>query len=245
MDERKSYELTQEEYQELQALRQERALQEQKQRKEQDLRAYRELVDDTITEVVPQLVKTSKSLLEVKEYVFALFDQVIEMKESVLGVIPERQRTHTFTTSDSTKRIIIGYNTVDGYLDTVEEGIEMVKQYLESLAGDEKSQTLVGMVLQLLSTDRRGNLKASRIVQLRKYAEDSGSEMFLEGVRVIEEAYNPSKTRRFVSCQIKDRDNAWRSIPLGMTDVDSLEEVMDNLITQTKEEESNDYSSRL
>lgn len=243
METKKSYELTKEEYEELQALRAERALQEERRQREQDLNAYRELVDETIHEVVPQLITTAQSLLEVKEATFDLFDQVIEMKEAVLGVTPEKQRTHTFTNSESTKRIIIGYNTVDGYLDTVTEGIEMVKEYLESLAGDEKSQALVGMVLQLLSTDKRGNLKASRIVQLRKYAEESGSEQFLDGVKVIEEAYNPSKTRRFISCQVKDKDNGWRSIPLGMTDVDSLEDVMSRILNDDEDNEESDGNS--
>lgn len=223
----KSYELTAEEYEELQALRAERERKEQAERRERDLLAYRELVDETIDEVIPQLLKTANDLKETKEAVFDLFDEVITTKEEVLGVTPEKQRTHTFTNSLSTKRITIGYNSVDGYLDTVTEGIEMVKSYLESLAGDEKSEALVGMVLQLLSTDRKGNLKASRIVQLRQYAEESGSEQFLAGVRVIEEAYNPTKTRRFISCQVRDKDNAWRTIPLGMTDVDNLDEVME------------------
>lgn len=45
------------------------------------------------------------------------------------------------------------------------------------------------MVLRLLARDAKGTLKASRIVQLRKVAMETGDDRFIEGVRIIEEAY--------------------------------------------------------
>lgn len=187
---------------------------------------YREMTDGVVAEAVGWLVDTSKSMRNRKERVIGMFDQLIDMKRDVIGLKEGGQRSHTFTNSDSTMRITLGYNVTDGYFDTVNEGIELVHQYLESLASDEKSKSLVRMVLQLLSTDRHGNLKASRIVQLRKYAEESGSDDFMAGVRIIEESYNPTMTKRFITCQVKDRANAWRNIPLGMTEVDTLDEVL-------------------
>ena len=64
----------------------------------------------------------------------------------------------------------------DGYRDTVEDGIAIVKEYIESLAKDEKTKALVSMVLRLLARDAKGTLKASRIVQLRKVAMETGDE---------------------------------------------------------------------
>lgn len=55
------------------------------------------------------------------------------------------------------------------------------------------------------------------MLQLRRMAEDSGNEEFLEGVRIIEESYQPTATKRFVRAQYKDDKSAWQSIPLGMT----------------------------
>ena len=49
------------------------------------------------------------------------------------------QRTHTFTNSDGNMRIILGQYTTDGYRDTVEDGIAIVKEYIMSLAADEKN----------------------------------------------------------------------------------------------------------
>ena len=100
-----------------------------------------------------------------------------------------------------------------------------MRGYIESLATDEKSKALVSAVLRLLSRDGQGNLKASRVLQLRKMAEDSGDEQFLEGVRIIEESYQPSETRRYIRAQRKDsKTGAWVNIPLGITDVDLLPE---------------------
>lgn len=243
METKKVMEVSPEEYQELQALRAERAKREAAERKAADLEAYREMTDVVVAEAVGWLVDTSKSMRDRKERVFGMFDQLIDMKRDVIGLKEGGQRSHTFTNTDSTMRVTLGYNVVDGYLDTVNEGIELVHQYLGSLASDEKSKTLVSMVLQLLSTDRQGNLKASRIVQLRRYAEDSGSDEFMEGVRIIENSYNPTMTKRFISCQVKDKNNAWRYIPLGMTEVDTLDEVLADLKSQESEVKSEEGGS--
>ena len=106
----------------------------------------------------------------------------------------------------------------DGYLDTVEDGIAIVKEYIESLAKDEKSKALVNMVLRLLSRDAQGTLKASRIVQLRKIAEETGNDRFLEGVRIIEESYRPSVSKQFIRVETRNENGAWVTVPLGMTE---------------------------
>lgn len=114
---------------------------------------------------------------------------------------------------------------MDGYRDTVEDGIAMVRGYIESLATDDKTQALVSAVLRLLSRDGQGNLKASRVLQLRKMAEESHDEQFLEGVRIIEESYQPSITRRYIRARRRNpKTGAWVNIPLGITDVDLLPE---------------------
>ena len=127
-------------------------------------------------------------------------------------------RSHTFTNSAGDKKIIIGNYVTDGYRDTVEEGIAKVRGYIESLASDEKSKALVGMVMRLLSRDAKGTLKASRIVQLRKVADETGNPEFLEGVRIIEESYQPAVSKTFVRAEYKDEVGIWRQVPLGMTE---------------------------
>ena len=182
---------------------------------------YAQLVDDELEQAIPELRSLSDQIRAVKDAVFGNFRAVLDMKAEIIGLKEGGQFSHTFTNSDSTMRLTLGVNTVDGYRDTVEDGIAMVKAYIQSLATDDKTQALVGAVLRLLSRDGQGNLKASRVLQLRKMAEESGDERFLEGVRIIEESYQPTETRRYIRAQWRESgSNAWRNIPLGITDVD-------------------------
>lgn len=142
------------------------------------------------------------------------------MKSEILGISLDDQASHTFTNSDSTLRIMLGANCIDGYRDTVEDGIAMVRSYIESLAKDDATKALVNAVLRLLSRDGQGNIKASRVLQLRKMAEDSGDELFIEGVQIIEESYQPTVSKKYIRAQYRDKNGQWKYIPLSMTDVD-------------------------
>ena len=193
-----------------------------KKRKEQErkeLRAsYAKAVDEEVAHAINMLTGLSSTMKSFKERIYADFDAILEMKSEITGVAKDDQRSHTFTTSDGTMRLILGVNTIDGYRDTVEDGIAMVKEYIESLATDEKSRSLVSAVLRLLSRDQSGNIKASRVIQLRKMAEESGDDRFIEGVRIIEESYQPTETKRYIRAERRDSNGAWVSIPLSLTD---------------------------
>lgn len=183
---------------------------------------YASMVDDEVNAAIPQLKELSETIRTVKDTVFGNFDAILKMKSEILGLTKDDQRSHTFTNSESTLRITLGVNCIDGYRDTVEDGIAMVKAYIESLAKDEATKSLVNAVLRLLSRDGQGNIKASRVLQLRKMAEDSGDDRFMEGVRIIEESYQPTVTKRYIRAEYKDSKGAWRYIPLDMTAVDQL-----------------------
>ncbi len=219
MEEKKqTVEMTVEEKQEYEVFK---AMQAEKKAKEQakrDREAYKELVDETIESVIPDLRLMSETLKAVKQGVLNDFRRVIDMKSEVLKLKKDGQRSDTFTNSAGDKRITVGVYTTDGYRDTVEDGIAIVKEYIEGLASDEKTKALVKMVLRLLARDAKGTLKASRVVQLRKIAEETGSERFMEGVQIIEEAYQPAISKQFIRAEVKNGNGAWVCIPLGMTE---------------------------
>lgn len=193
-----------------------RAAEERKAQREQ----YAAMVDDEVAGSIEQLRELSEHVKIVKETIYGNFDTILKMKSEILGLTKDDQRSHTFTTSDSKLRLTLGVNCIDGYRDTVEDGIAMVKSYIESLARDEATKSLVNAVLRLLSRDGQGNIKASRVLQLRKMAEDSKDDRFLEGVKIIEESYQPTVTKRYIRAEFKNEKGAWVYIPLGMTDVD-------------------------
>ena len=183
----------------------------------QDRELYKQMVDDEVNNSLPILQELSADIKTIKQTVLDNFKSVLAMKAELFKTRTE-QRTHTFTNSEGDKRIILGQYTTDGYRDTVEDGIAIVKEYISSLAADEKTQALVNMVFRLLSRDQKGTLKASRIVQLRKIADEIGNDRFLEGVRIIEESYQPEISKQFIRAEVKDENDQWRPISLGMTE---------------------------
>lgn len=184
-----------------------------------DREQYRQLVDDEIERSIPVLEEISGRIKESKQRVMDNFKTIMEMKGDLFKTkLKEDQRSHTFTNSKGNKRITLGVYVTDGYRDTVEDGIAIVKEYIESLAKDDKTRSLVSMVLRLLARDAKGTLKASRIVQLRKVAMETGDDRFMEGVRIIEESYQPEVSKQFIRAEIKNENGMWKPIPLGMTE---------------------------
>ncbi len=225
MSEQRQVTMTAEQLAKWEAFQEAEAKKEAAERRRQQRETYAQMVDEELATAIPELMNLSAGIKTVKEVVFGNFAAIIDMKAELFGTKDGGQYSHTFTNSESTLRLTLGVNTVDGYRDTVEDGIAMVRGYIESLATDDKTQTLVSAVLRLLSRDGQGNLKASRVLQLRKMAEESGNEQFLEGVKIIEESYQPNETRRYIRAMRKDpKTGAWRNIPLGITDVDLLPE---------------------
>lgn len=179
------------------ALREE---QEKNRKREDERKAYKELVSEKVEGLFPRLQEISRKLAEAKQEVYSEFEAALGMKAELYDV-PGDQNSHSFINKEATKRIVIGACQKDDYDDTVNEGIGKVKAFISSLARDQK-----------------GNLKASRVMQLRKMAEDSGSEMFLDGVRIIEQAYRPVQTKTYVRAEYKNEAGAWVAVPLGMTE---------------------------
>lgn len=217
-EEKRAVEMTEKELEQFNAFKAEQAKKDAKEQAKRDREAYRDLVDETIDKAVPALMNLSQGIKDTKQSVLDDFRNVIEMKADVLKLKKDGQRSDTFTNSKGDKRITIGVYTTDGYRDTVEDGIAIVKEYIEGLASDEKTKSLVKMVLRLLARDAQGTLKASRVVQLRKIAEEAGNERFMEGVQIIEEAYQPAISKQFIRAEVKNENGAWVCVPLGMTE---------------------------
>lgn len=211
--------MTAEERAEFEAFQREKAKKAAEEKAKADREMYKQMVDEEIENSIPVLLGISEEIKESKQKVLDNFKAILAMKSDLFKTkMRNDQRSHTFTNSAGDKRITLGVYVTDGYRDTVEDGIAIVKEYIASLANDEKTQALVNMVFRLLSRDAKGTLKASRIVQLRKVAEDTGDSRFMEGVRIIEESYQPEVSKQFIRAEMKDRNGMWRPIPLGMTE---------------------------
>lgn len=211
-------EMTPEEFARYKQAMAEQSRRDEAQRAKEEREAYRSLAATTVDEFFPRLESTSNTLSKMKRVLYNAFSQVVETKREVMGAETKGQRSHSFLSTDGTKRIIIGYYQRDGWDETVEDGIAKVRDYISSLAGDEETRKLVDIILDLLSRDGKGNLKADKVLQLDKYAESIQDVRFSEGVAIIKEAYRPVRTKDFVRAQVKNDMGGWDDLPLGMTE---------------------------
>lgn len=211
-------EMTPEEFARYKQAMEEQSRRDEAQRAKEEREAYRSLASTTVDELFPKLEEASTALTGLKREVYDAFARVIETKKEVMGTQAKDQRSHSFLSEDGKKRIIVGYYLRDGWDETVEDGISKVKDYISSLAGDEETRKLVDIILDLLSRDGKGNLKADKVLQLDKYAASIQDARFSEGVAIIKEAYRPVRTKDFVRAQAKNAMGGWDDLPLGMTE---------------------------
>lgn len=187
-----------------------------KDQKVKDNRAtYKKMVNETVPALFHELLGVSITLSEMKTKVFADLQTLIEMKAEVFGKA-DNKYSHSFTTECGIT-IMIGHRYNDGWDDTVTAGISKVTAFMESLGKDKNSKMLVKTIMQLLSKDDKGNLKSSRVLQLKKLAEETGDPEFLDGINIIQQSYNPVKTKEFITVKYKGNNGETMELPLDIT----------------------------
>lgn len=180
--------------------------------------SYKELVDSTVKSAVRKLQALSNEMMQVKQEVFRDFAELIATKNELFSVKVNRQ-SDSFTTSDGTMNITLGNRTNEGWDDTVEAGIEKVKEYMSSLATNEETAMLIETIMGLLSKDRKGTLKANKVLELERLAVKSQDAKFLEGIKIIKDAYRPVPTCQFISVRIKDKEGKEQQLPLSLSNM--------------------------
>lgn len=182
----------------------------------EDRESYKQLVVETVNSNFKELTRLSSMISDVKQLVFANFAHILDLKKDLYGV-KEGQQTHTFSNADSTVSITIGYRVVDNYDDTVNSGIEKVKDWIAKQAKDAEAAQLVDIINGLLKQDQKGNLKASRVLELQNHADKIKDPELSDGVRIIREAYKPVRTRHFVEVTYTGDKGEKYNLPLSIT----------------------------
>lgn len=190
-----------------------------KARVQQERESYKAIVDSWVEDTIKKLQNVSSILMDTKADIFASASTIIQMKNELFNVKSDR-KSDTLSTSDGSKTIRIGNRINEGWDDTVNVGVDKVKAYLRTLAKDDNSASLVDTVMGLLSKDRKGNLKAQKVLELEKLAIKSGDEDFLDGIKIIKDAYRPVPTCQFVEATIRDENGKEHNIPLSMSAID-------------------------
>lgn len=184
----------------------------------QERSAYKDEVSAMVDAVMPELQEASNYLSKVKKTVFAKFKEFVD-KKSKLYNREDDQNTHTFSNKNGTASITMGFTIIDGWDDTVETGIGKVKDYLKSLVNKD-NKDLLDTIDRLLSKDGKGNLKASRVLQLKQLAERQGNKEFLDAIDIIQAAYKPVRSKEFIRVELKKQDGSKYILPLSITDAE-------------------------
>lgn len=186
-----------------------------KQKRENDVAAYKNSVDEFCRGKFARLQALSDEMRRLKEEIFSDAETLITLKEELFKTKCDR-RSDTFTTSDGRITISLGNRTNDGWDNTVEVGIAKVKEYLQSLAKDEDGAKMFEVVMKLLAKDRKGNLRAGAMIQLEQHARRFGDPLFIEGVEIIRQSYRPVDSCQFVSASWKDDHGIRHTLPLSL-----------------------------
>lgn len=194
------------------------ALKKKKKEKESDRIAYKELVEETIPEVIHNLIKTSQELRSSKKFTFSALKKLIQLKYSIYGV-KEEQQSHTFTTANG-ESVTIGYHVTDNWDDTVNSGIAKINEYIRFLAKKAADAHTITIINQLLKKDAKGNLKSSRVLELISLADKLDHETFTDGVRIIQQAYKPTRSSFFIKAHYLDELGHKVTIDLSIASVD-------------------------
>lgn len=218
-------EMTAEDLEQFQLFKQEQARRQAEERIELLRKNYNDMAEAFVNRTIKKLSPLSERIKKQKEEVLEEAAALTALKRELLDIDGKAMpKSHQYSNAAGNKRVTIGVYETDAYDDTVEEGIAIVKEYIESLASDERSAQLVKMVMSLLQRNAAGALKASRVVRLHKLADESGSPRFIEGVKIIESAYRPAISRTYIRCEVRNIDEQtgvvkdWEAIPLGMTE---------------------------
>lgn len=192
-----------------------------KQKRQYDIDAYKQSVDDFVRSTFERMKRVSELMRSEKDSVFTAAETLISLKDELYNTKTDRH-SNSFTSADGMVSITLGKRTNDGWDDTVNVGVQKVTDFFKSMARDEEMAALAEMVMSLLSRDKKGNLKASRVLQLREVARKSGYSELIEAADIIQAAYCPVETVEFISVQYKDENGIKRALPLSLASMERM-----------------------
>lgn len=194
-----------------------------KQKRQDDIDAYKQSVDDFVRSTFERMKRVSDMMRSEKDSVFANADTLISIKDELYDTKTDRH-SNSFTSSDGMVSITLGRRTNDAWDDTVNVGIQKVNDFFKSkMEQNAELAALTDMVMALLARDKKGNLKASRVLQLQEVARKSGYSELVAAAEIIKQAYKPVESVEFISVTYKDEKGVKRTLPLSLAAMDKKE----------------------
>ena len=185
-----------------------------------EIATYKDLVKHAVREQIAALKEVNSMLSLAKAQVFGGFASIIEMKQELYGV-KSGQQSHTFSDDDG-NWVKLGWRTIDDYDDTFDMGLSFVKEYLHSLSASDLAEQsdIVEILNILLKQNAKGNLKLSRVMELKQFSIKKQHPILMKGIDIIEKSYKPKRTKIFVEAGYSGEQRELSNIGLSITTVD-------------------------
>ncbi|MBS1535337.1 MAG: hypothetical protein JST78_09685 [Bacteroidetes bacterium] len=188
--------------------------------KKKDKQAFKQLQNEFLDKNIDQLICLQNSLEDHVKNLFKDYQPVLDLKKMIFGENIEAQESHTMTSEDGSRSICIGHNVNIAFDGTESAGIQKIKDFLVTLSSDyENAQKLSKAVNVLLKPNgKTGMLNPARIIQLAQMKDDFKSELFNEGVEIIQSAQHKVKSTMYVSGhKIVDKDGIPKKVTFRFT----------------------------
>lgn len=179
-----------------------------KQAKEEKVKTAksRKALDELWSEFV---IKNVHKFMPIRELVeeniletFADFSPLSKLIEECYGIEKLDQDSFTKTLQDGSFSLTIGYNKTDGFNGNEGLGVDKIKMYMDTLKGDGDNDKLAKLAaaldIFLKPNPVTGMLNPRKVKDLSKLRDMYDSELFNEGIEIIENAAIYTRTSQFV-----------------------------------------------
>lgn len=170
-----------------------------KERKANEVKILQKLTEEIIDENIDDFVKLQGKSNDKIFTIFQKAETIIQARAETYGNKKKDQDSHTLTKRDGSASIKLGWNVKPTFDGTETEGIAKIKEYMTSLTGDEEnSKIMMEFLNEFLKTDVQGNYNPKQVRKLNEKRDTAKSELFNDGMDIIEKAIIDIRTSQFV-----------------------------------------------
>lgn len=139
---------------------------------------------------------------DVEDRVVKMFQDlktVIELDSALYGEKKAEQDSYSHTLEDGSAYMQIGWNVSPTFNGTESHGINQLKEFMSSLAGNTDNEKLLMKFLNIaLKTDNKGDYNPKAVRALDALRSEANSEVFSSAMDIINEAMIDIRTSRYV-----------------------------------------------
>ncbi|MFD2874070.1 DUF3164 family protein [Mucilaginibacter ximonensis] len=188
-----------------------------KKKKVDDREALKTLMDEAVVELAPICADFGQKQEEIIQTVFNRFASVIALKKETYG-FDEKQSSHTFTARDGKAQIIIGYNEIIGFDNTVDVGLQKIHEFISSLSVDDANREKLQKIISTLTKkNKKGDLNPTKVIALSELKAEMDNDLFTEGVEIVEQSQFKTRTTMYVRGYYRKQVQDGREISMSFS----------------------------